>query len=139
MDAKAVTGAYRRYCKYSLWTVAAVALLVLGAVRVLGITGMATPVVICVAYTMAMNLLYGLAWKRTATSAPSTLTKFYLVASLLRMVVAVLVLVCYFLVVRERVAVIHFTLCFLLFYIAMLVLDGCYFASVERKSKHKDS
>jgi len=137
MDGKAVTSVFHRYCKYSLWVVVALALLIMGAARVFGITWLITPMVICVVYTLAVSLLYGLAWKKTATSAPSTLTKFYLAASLLRMVVAVLVLVSYFLLVRERDAVIHFTLCFLLFYFAMLILDGVYFAGVERKSKHK--
>lgn len=138
MDEKAATGVFHRYCKYSLWVVAALALLTLGAVRVLEITGLITPLVICVAYTLSMNLLYGLAWKKTATTAPATLTKFYLAASLLRMVVAVLVIVCYFLLIREREAVIRFTLCFLLYYVSMLVLDSLYFARVEQKSKHKE-
>lgn len=139
MDEKAATGVFHRYCKYSLWVVAALTLLTLGAVRIAGIAGLIAPVVICVAYTLATSLLYGLAWRKTATAAPSTLTKFYLAASLLRMVLAVLVLVSYFLLVREREAVIHFAMCFLLYYFSMLVLEGLYFAGVERKSKHKES
>jgi hypothetical protein len=70
-----------------------------------------------------------------AHSSPASLTRFYLVAPAIRMMVAILVVVAYCLIVRQREAILHFVYIFLAFYVVLLIFDCIYFAQMEMRNK----
>jgi hypothetical protein len=59
--------------------------------------------------------------------------RFYLVGSVLRLLLALSVFLIYLVVVRKRQAVIGFALIFAIFYIVLLAFDCLYFVRVEKK------
>lgn len=138
MDDNAISRTSARYYKYSLWLVAGTALLTLLATNIYGYASLARPLAICVIYTLVVNIAYGAAWKSVATSSPSVLTKFYLAASALRMVAAIMVVVAFCLLSRDKTSIRDFVLMFFGFYAVMLVFDGIFFARVEKKNNLKE-
>ena len=137
MDDKLIDRISRDYNKYSLWVTSGTALIVLLSISILELSGLVYPLIICVLYTMISSGAYGLSWKKVAKSAPGTLTKFYLVASALRMLTAVMVVILYCVISREREDIRSFVLMFFTFYIFMLVFYGVFFAYVEKKNNKR--
>lgn len=137
-DNKIISRAYGRYCKYSLWLVAAAALITLLIMNVCEIGGLISFLVICIVYTLIANGAYGVAWKGVAKSSSSVLTKFYLAASALRMLTAVLVVVAFCLLNNDATQIRNFVILFSSFYVVMLIFDGIFFARVEKKNNHKE-
>ena len=147
MDEKLIDEIGHRYYKLSLWIVVGISLIVL---LVLGgsplwSTSVLYAVLISAAFSFFTSVAYQASWKSIAKSSPSTLTKFYLAAPALRMMAAVLVILVYYIVNRNatnydgspaiRGLMLSFTLIFLAYYVAMLILDCVYFANVEKRNK----
>lgn len=147
MDAKLIDEIGHRYYKLSLWIVVGISLIVL---LVLGgsplwSTSVLYAVLISAAFSFFTSVAYQASWKGIAKSSPSTLTKFYLAAPALRMMAAVLVILVYYIVNKNatnydgspaiRGLMLSFTLIFLAYYVAMLILDCVYFAKVEKRNK----
>lgn len=147
MDAKLIDEIGHRYYKLSLWIVVGISLIVL---LVLGgsplwSTSVLYAVLISAAFSFFTSVAYQASWKGIAKSSPSTLTKFYLAAPALRMMAAVVVILVYYIVNKNatnydgspaiRGLMLSFTLIFLAYYVAMLILDCVYFANVEKRNK----
>ena len=92
---------------------------------------------ICVYYSFITGLIYNRAWKKVVQDGKLDITKFYLIASGVRMFVAALAVLIYCVVVREPQPVLHFVAMFLAFYFIMLVFDSVFFARVEKGNKLK--
>lgn len=133
MDSQQIIKISRLYNKCSLWVVAATALIMLLGISICDAQQLVTPVLISVIYALVTNLAYGLSWKAVANSSPNTLSKFYLSASAIRMMAAVLVAVVFCVMNDNREAIINFVIVFSAFYVVMLVFDGVFFARQERK------
>lgn len=138
MDDNAISRTSGKYYKYSLWIVAVTALFTLLAANIYGLTSLVSPLVICVIYTLVVNIAYGAAWKSVAKASPSVLTKFYIAAPALRMVAAIMVVVAFCLLNGDKTSIRNFVLMFFGFYVVMLVFDGIYFARVEKKNNLKE-
>ena len=92
---------------------------------------------ICSIYSFIVGLIYDRAWKSVVQKGKFSLTKFYLIASGVRVFVAAFVVLIYCLVVRETQAILHFVTMFLAFYFIMLVFDSVFFARIEKGHKLK--
>lgn len=130
--------AAKRYEQLSLWLTTALAMGGMIAYSVCPQLAAWFPdfmsaVILTVVYQLVASFAYGQAWKAVAKSSPTTLTRFYLVGSTLKLMAAALV----FLVgalVFGREEVIGFTAVFLTFFLLHLVLDGAYFSRIEKRN-----
>lgn len=116
-----------------MWVVAAAALIMLLGINICDARQLVNPVLISVIYVLVANAAYGLSWRAVASSSPGVLGKFYLVASVLRMLTAIIVAAVFCVISGSRDAIINFVLVFSAFYVVMLVFDGVFFARLERK------
>ena len=139
MNKDTVSEISKRYIQQSLWLVIALALCAIGCLSYLAAytdRPLMTPeLVITVVYSIIVLYVYGLSWKSVAKSSPKNLTKFYMVASALRMMTAVMVVVVYCMAVRVFIDIRNFVIMFMVFYLATLVFDVIFFAKVEKNNK----
>lgn len=96
---------------------------------------MAPELAISTVYSIFVLYIYGYSWKAVAKSSPMNLVKFYMVASVLRMLTAVMVIVVYCLIVRVRADIRNFIIMFIVFYLVTLIFDVVYFSKVEKHNK----
>ena len=122
----------KNYYKYSLWIVAGLTLVGLLVMNLMYRPSMLTPLIISAVTSLVLSIAYGVAWRAVALSAPKTITKFYLVAPALRMIIAALVVLGYCLVVRQREQIREFVIIFFIFYFVTLVFDSVFFARLEK-------
>ena len=147
MEANLINEIGHRYYKLSLWLVVGISLLLL---LMLGnspywSSSILNAILISAAFSLFTSVAYQASWKGIAKNSPSTLTKFYLVAPVLRMMAAVLVILVYYVVNRNATnpdgspAIYRlmdgFIFIFLAYYFVLLVLDSVYFAKVEKRNK----
>lgn len=83
-------------------------------------------------YTVFINSIYVVFWRKMAKTSPNVMTKFYLAASALRLVSAAFVVTAYCLICHDKNSIRDFALLFMSFYIVMLVFDSVFFAHVEK-------
>ena len=125
---------YALYNKVALWVLAGLTLAALLLMRVLFQTDWLTAILIAVVFNYACTIAYGLAWRSTARRSPELLPKFYLAASVLRLLLAAVVILCYCVVVRKHPEDIKvFAIIFILYYLVMLVFDALFFAKISKQ------
>lgn len=129
----------RRYRKISLWLTAGLVLAILLACRISAqcdniIAQVVKPLCVSAIFSLVCNTIYGECWQAIAKSSPSNLAKFYLAASVLKMMAAALVFLVYVLVC-DKSNIVGFTAIFMLFYVVTLIFDCIYFVRVEKKSR----
>ncbi|MBQ5511862.1 MAG: hypothetical protein IIT94_12190 [Prevotella sp.] len=147
MEANLINEIGHKYYKLSLWIIVGLSLmflLLLGGTSYWN-TSMLYAILISAVFSFFTSVAYIASWKGIAKNSPSTLTKFYLVAPALRMMAAVLVILIYYVVNRNatnydgspaiRGLMLSFTFIFLAYYVAMLILDCVYFATIEKRNK----
>lgn len=139
MNKDKVSEISKRYIQQSLWLIIALALCSIGCLSYMsGITDrplMTPELAITVVYSIIVLYAYGLSWKSIAKSSPKNLTKFYMVASALRMLTAVMVVIVYCMKVRLFIDIRNFVIMFMVFYLATLIFDVIFFAKVEKNNK----
>lgn len=128
-----------RYKQISIWLTAGLALAILFACRVSAacddiLSQVVNPLVVSAIFSLVSSTAYGEAWAATAKSSPSSLAKFYLAASALKMMAAAVVFLIY-VVVCDRRNILGFTAIFLVFYLVLLAFDCIYFSRIEKKNK----
>ena len=128
-----------KYRQYTLWMIVAMSMVILLACRVSAqcdsiLPKMINPLAVSVIFSLVSTIAYGQSWQAVAKSSPVSLTKFYLAASALKMMLAAVVFLVYALV-ADRSTLLGFTVIFVLFYIVLLIFDCIYFAKVERKMR----
>lgn len=141
MDQEKILDTAKRYRKYTLWMVCALALAGLLAIRVMQLSGVVTALVVAAAYSLAANIIYGRCWQRTALRKADKLGTFYLVASVARLFSALLIILIGVVVLKQthtaRPAILSYVVVFVVFYLAALIFDSFYFARIERKTNIK--
>lgn len=125
----------RQYRKVSLWIIVALFLVGLLYVQVGNQPKYLNALSISAIFSLLCSIALGMSWQSVAKHSPKMLTKFYLVAPALRMLAAIAVFALYCVAVRERSAVLGFTVIFLIFYIVLLVYDCIFFARIEKHNK----
>ena len=128
----------RQYYKVSLWIIFGLTVIILLVMQYLQDTGLVNALAISALYSLVSSIAYIQSWKSGARRSTSSLGKFYIAASALRMLAAVAVVVVSMVVLRgDRNALIGFTAMFVGFYLVMLAFDCIYFAQIEKKNKLK--
>lgn len=125
----------KQYSKVSLWITAALYLVGLLVAQLTEHAAYISMLTISVCFSVLAASVYGGAWKAIASRSPAVLGKFYLAGSLLRMLLAFLVILVYALVTKDRKAVISFAAVFMVFYLVLLAFDAIYFSKVEKNNK----
>ena len=117
----------KRYFKYSLWLIAALTLLCSAAISMNVLKySIVNALAISALYTVFINSIYVVFWRKMAKTSPNVMTKFYLAAS------------AYCLICHDKNSIRDFALLFMSFYIVMLVFDSVFFAHVEKCYTLKD-
>lgn len=128
-----------KYRQISIWITVGIALAVLFACQVSSVgenvvSQMVNPLVVSALFSLVASNTYGVAWASVAKSSPTSLAKFYLAASTLKMMSAAVVFLIY-VVVCDKQNILGFSAIFALFYVVLLVFDCIYFARIEKKNK----
>ncbi len=129
----------RTYKKVSLWIIAGISLIILFAAQLLSSSQpvldiVLMPLVVSVIFSLIASIAYGSSWHAVAKSSPENLSKFYLAASVLRMMAALLVVVIGAFVLRpDKTAILGFVSVFVVFYVALLIFDCIFFARIVKK------
>lgn len=125
----------RRYKKISLWVICAISLILLFAMNLMQNVSGLNALLVSAVYSLVLSFGYGEVWYRAAKSSPTALTRFYLVAMVIRLLLGAVVVLVYCLLMKDnRDAIIRFVIIFSIFYAATIMLDAIYFARVEKKN-----
>lgn len=123
----------KRYFKYSLWLIVALSLVCSAAISINVLdNSFINALAISALYTICINFVYASFWRKIAKSSPNVMTRFYLVASALRLISAALVVTVYCLISQDKDSIRDFAILFMVFYTIMLVFDSIFFARVEK-------
>ena len=126
----------QNYNKINLWLIVVFTLIGLTMAQVLLQSNMITPLIISSIFFIITNKIYGKAWKYFATNSPMVLGKFYLIGSMLRMFLAVIVAFIGILIFRgNNEKVLTFVIVFSSYYISTMFLDCVYFFCIEKNNK----
>lgn len=127
------------YNKVSLWIIAALTLISLLAVQIAGRYGFINSILLAAVYSLVTCWLYGKCWKSVARRSPNVLTRFYMAASAIRMMLAFVVVLIMVVVLRsDKEVMIEYVGVFAAFYIIMLIFDSVFFARIEKRNKNKE-
>ena len=137
MDMNIVGQVSRRYTKYCLWIVTAIALVSLVIINVLDKRQVVDYVMISVIYSLVTCFLNGASWTYVAKSSSNSLGKFYIVASSLRLLLAIVVVLVFCILANNREKILSFIAVFSPFYFVMLVFESVFYSRVERRRKRK--
>ena len=128
----------KQYYKISLWLIFGLTVIVLLVMQYFQETKLVNALVISALFSLVTSIAYIQSWKAVAKRSPSTLVKFYIAASALRMFAALLVVVIAMVILRgDRTALLGFAGMFVGFYLVMLAYDCIYFAHIEKKNNIK--
>lgn len=124
----------RIYKKVSLWLIVALTLVGLLFIQISGHAELISSLLFSAVYSLVVSLIFGICWRSVALHSPAVLSRFYLAATVLRMLLALIVVLLGAVLLRDsRQVLLGFTLIFVCFYLALLVHECIYFARVEKK------
>lgn len=130
LDKDKISGICRRYLVESVLITAALVLLALGLAYCLSIDSIVAPLTVSAVFSIVVNALDGLIWKKVASSSEESLPTFYTAVSGFRMLLALAtLLVCYLIVGRDAMLV--YCLTFIGFYFIHLAHHAIFFARVS--------
>ena len=92
-----------------------------------------SPVVVSAAFVLVVTLTIGLVWRRVALRAPESLPTFFTAVSAFRLLLALAVMLVYYLV-DSTDSMLRFFLVFMAFYVCSLVHHSIFFARVSNRS-----
>ena len=128
----------KRYYKYSLWLIFGLTVVILIVMQYFQDTSLVSALSISALFSLISGIAYIQSWKAVAKRSTASLGKFYLAASALRMLSALVVVVIAMVVMKnDKSSLLGFTAMFVGFYLVMLVFDCVYFSQIEKKNKLK--
>ena len=128
----------KQYYKISLWLIFGLTVIVLLVMQYFQETKLVNALVISALFSLVTSIAYIQSWKAVAKRSTASLGKFYLAASALRMLSALVVVVIAMVVMKDdKSSLLGFTAMFVGFYLVMLVFDCVYFSQIEKKNKLK--
>lgn len=137
LDSSIVKKIADRHLGYSCLVIVLLTVISMLVLEYLGDKQYAAELKTCIAFSFVAGFIYNRSWKKVVLGEKFDVTKFYLIASGVRMLVAAFVVLIYCVVVREFQAILSFVIMFLAFYFIMLVFDSVYFARIEKGHKLK--
>ncbi|MCH4147549.1 MAG: hypothetical protein LKG25_02205 [Prevotella sp.] len=115
-----------KYMKQGISLIACLFLIGLFVIQVGDFRSMLTPLIICTAYALILEVVDAQVWKRVAKHAPESMSTFYMGASGFRMLSALAVLFIYYLA-YDHSGMLAFFLVFAVFYVTILVHHTAFF------------
>lgn len=103
------------------------------AMRVWFFDSLLWPLIVSAVFTLLVSSASGLVWRKVAKQSPDNLPTFYTASSGFRMLLALAVMLVYYLV-AGRQAMLVFVLVFLAFYFVSLTHHSIFFARVSNRS-----
>ena len=129
---------YRLYNKVSLWLIAAALLIGLLVIQIFSGLHLVNSLLFTTAYSLMATFIYGRCWKSLALRSPNVLTRFYMVASVLRMMLALVVVFIGAFILRDsKSQLLGFVGIFVSFYLLLLIFDSLFFVKIEKNKKNK--
>ena len=98
--------------------------------------GILTPLIISVIFSVLVENLDILIWKRVARRSPESLPTFFMGVSGFRMLLGVIVIFIYYLV-AEQETMLSFFLVFVIFYVTLLIHHTLFFVRINKKNTVK--
>ncbi len=132
----------KMYKKMSLWIIAGLSLILLVLTHLIHLAYplldiVLVPLIISAVFTYIIDIAYDASWRSIAKAAPENLNKFYLAASVLHMMAALMVIIVGIFILRNnKAAVLAFVAVFSLYYVVQLVFNCIFFARIAKK--HRD-
>ncbi len=131
----------KTYRKISLWLSVGITLLILlaGQIMTSGNTFIGNTigiVVMAVLYFIITNIVTSNAWIKAARKTDNSLTRFYIVAPMIKMVVALVVIL--FIIISRRynkTVMLESVSVFAIYYVVQLLFDCIYYSRVEKNKK----
>lgn len=132
---QAIVRTHAIYNKVALWLLCALSLASFLLMNVLFHTEWLSAVVVSFLFNYVCCLAYGIVWKSTARRSPDLLPKLYLAASVLRILLAAVVLLIYCVIMRGQSEQIRtFAIVFVIYYLVVLVFDAIFFAKISKQN-----
>lgn len=123
----------KRYLRQGIMLVAGMFFISLIIMRVWNLYDILNPLIISVAFSLVIIFSEAIIWGKIATKSPQNLTNFYTAVSGFRMLLALAVMLIYYIAVG-RETMLTFFIVFVAFYFVLLVHHAIYFAKVSNKS-----
>ena len=135
---ESIDSIYRLYNKVSLWLITTALLIGLLMMQVFSDLHLVNSLLFAAAYSLVVTFIYGRCWKSLALRSPNVLTRFYMAASALRMLLALSVVFVGALILRDsRSQLLGFVGIFVSFYLLLLIFDSLFFVKIEKNKKNK--
>lgn len=136
-----VDGITKTYRKISLWLSVGITLLIFLAGQIITsgntfIRNTIGIVVIAVLYFLIANIVTSGAWAKAARKTENSMTRFYIVAPMIKMVTALVVIL--FIIISERnnkTVMLESVSVFAGYYIVQLLFDCIYYSRVEKNKR----
>ena len=119
------------YLKQGLYLTVAMSLVTLLVMQVWYLD-LLSAVIVSAAFTLVVCLVVGLVWRRVAERSPESLPTFFTAVSGFRLLLALAVMLVYYLVDKE--SMLRFFLVFIAFYFVALAHHSIFFARVSNRS-----
>lgn len=127
-----ISNSSKRYWRHSLWLTVSLAFIALIAMQLFRLDQLAIPLVVSSMFSLVLSFSYSFFWRLVATKHPDSLTAFYTASSGLRMLLALIVMLVYYLIAGRSV-MLPFLVVFMTFYMVMLIYHTIFFSKVTRK------
>ncbi len=135
MTAEEIGKTARRYNKVALYVIVALTLVGLLLVQVTFSYELSLSLVFSSVYSLLTSVVYGNVWKRMALSGTDKLTKFYLGGSVVKMLLAlIVVVVALFLLRGDKEVLLGFTAIFAAFFMVLLAFDCVFFVRIAKSN-----
>lgn len=122
------------YNKVALWIIAALTFIGLLAERIAVRDAFTYSIVFSAVYFLVVTLANGFCWRKAARKAGNSLTRFYFASSAVRMLLAFVILLVGFFILRgDKTRLLGFTLVFAIYYMLLLIFDCIFFSQIEKK------
>ena len=123
----------KRYIRQNLLLAVALFLITLLVMRIWFVDTLLTPAIVSVSFMLLLGCVIGLVWRRIAMRAPENLPTFFTAVSGFRLLLALAVMLVYYLAVG-RDTMLQFFLVFMVFYFTSLIHHSVFFARVSNRS-----
>lgn len=123
----------KRYIRQNLLLAVALFLITLLVMRIWFVDTLLTPAIVSVSFMLLLGCVIGLVWRRIAMRAPESLPTFFTAVSGFRLLLALAVMLVYYLAVG-RDTMLQFFLVFMAFYFTSLIHHSVFFARVSNRS-----
>lgn len=123
----------KRYLRQSVWLTAGLTLVGLLVMTVFRKDSLLAPIVVSAVFSVVIETVDSVVWRKVANRNPEGLTSFYTAVSGFRMLLALATMLIYYIVVGSD-GMLEFFLVFMSFYVVMLIHHATFFARISNRS-----